>query len=447
MEFNGMNTVVVGAARSGVSSARLLRSKGAGVTLTDRNREEAIPADLSGLKETGVNIQAGGHKEQVFLAADLIVISPGVSMDIAPLKSARKKGINIISEIELASYFIKAPIIGITGTNGKSTTTTLVSKILQEDGKDVFVGGNLGAPLSDAVLSGERYDLVVCEISSFQLEGIKSFKPYIAAILNITPDHLDRYSSMDEYIEAKWRICKNQGNQDFTVLNLDDPLLSVKEGLTRSRTVHFSRKKRVEYGIFTEEGVITSSMGVYRDIIKTDDLLIKGVHNMENAMASAAICLSVGCRIESIEKSLKEFKGLEHRLEFVREIDGVRYINDSKGTNVGAVIKSLEGFESPIILIAGGRDKGGDFSPLKDLVTKKVKGLILIGEARGLLRSAFDGITDIAEAEDMSDAVRLARERGRMGDIVLLSPGCASFDMFRNYEERGRVFREIVNSI
>lgn len=447
MEFNGMNTVVVGAARSGVSAARLLRSKGAGVTLTDRNREETIPADLSGLKEAGVNIQAGGHNEQVFLAADLIVISPGVSMDIAPLKSARKKGIDIISEIELASYFIKAPIIGITGTNGKSTTTTLVGKILQEDGKDVFVGGNLGTPLSDAVLSGERYDLVVCEISSFQLEGIKSFKSHIAAILNITPDHLDRYSSMDEYMKVKWRICENQGNQDFAVLNLDDPLLSGKEGLTRSRTVHFSRKKMVEYGIFTEEGVITSSMGIYRHIIKTDDLLIKGVHNMENAMASAAISLSAGCRIESIEKSLKEFKGLEHRLEFVREIDGVRYINDSKGTNVGAVIKSLEGFESPIILIAGGRDKGGNFSPLKDLVTKKVKGLILIGEARELLRSAFDGITDIAEAKDMSDAVRLARERGRMGDIVLLSPGCASFDMFRNYEERGKVFREIVNGL
>ncbi len=447
MEFNGMNTVVVGAARSGVASAKLLRSKGAAVTLTDRNREETIPADLSGLKETGIIIQAGGHKEEVFLASDLIVISPGVPMDIGPLKSARKKGINIISEIELASYFIKAPIIGITGTNGKSTTTTLVGKILQEDGKDVFVGGNLGTPLSDAVLSGERYDLVVCEISSFQLEGIKSFKPHIAAMLNITPDHLDRYSTMVDYIEAKWRICANQGNQDFTVLNLDDPLLSGKEGRIRSRTIHFSRKKKIKYGIFTEEGVMTSSMGAYRDIIKTDDLLIKGVHNLENAMASAAISLSAGCRIESIEKALKEFRGLEHRLEFVREIDGVRYINDSKGTNVGAVVKSLEGFESPIILIAGGRDKGGDFSPLKDLVAEKVKGLILIGEAKGLLRSAFDGITDIAEAEDMSDAVRLARKRGRAGDIVLLSPGCASFDMFRNYEERGKVFREIVNSI
>lgn len=443
-----MHTVVVGAARSGISSARLLISKGAKVTITDKKGEDAFSAGLSRLKELGINTQFGGHDEAAFLAADLIVVSPGVPMDIPPLKKARKKGVDIISEVELASYFIQAPIIGITGTNGKSTTTTLVGEVAKRDGRHVFVGGNLGTPLSESALSEKKYDLLVCEISSFQLEGIKRFKPHIACILNITPDHLDRYSSMDDYIKAKWRICENQDPSDFAVLNVDDPLLTAEGRLIRPKTICFSRKRRVELGLFIDKGVISSSIeGYTADIIRTDDLLVKGVHNIENAMAATAVSLLAGCKIESVEKTLKEFKGLEHRLEFVREVDGVRYINDSKGTNVGAMVKSLEGFDSPIILIAGGRNKGGDFSLIKDQVAKKVKGLILIGEARKLLRSIFDGITDIAEAEDMLDAVRLAREKGRGGDVVLLSPGCASFDMFRDYEERGRAFKEIVNNI
>lgn len=447
MELNGRHTVVVGAAKSGISSARLLRSKGAKVTITDKKGKDAIPADLSMLKEMGVNVELGGHDKATFLASDLIVVSPGVPMDIPPLISARKKGIDIISEIELASYFIGTPIIGITGTNGKSTTTTLVGEILKRDGRNIFVGGNLGPPLSESLFSDKKYDLMVCEISSFQLEGIKRFKPHIAAILNITPDHLDRYISMDDYIKAKWRICENQESYDSIVLNLDDPLLTAGGRRIRSKIIRFSRKKRVEYGLFIDKGIIYSGIDGHTAIIKIDELLIKGVHNMENAMAAAAISLLAGCKIESIGRSLKEFRGLEHRLEFVREVDGVRYINDSKGTNVGAVVRSLEGFDSPIILIAGGRDKGSDFSPLKELIAKKVKRLILIGEARRLLESIFNGVTDIAKAEDMTDAVRLARDKGRSGDIILLSPGCASFDMFRNYEERGKVFKEIVNSI
>lgn len=447
MELKGMHTVVVGLAKSGISSSRLLASKGAKVTATDKKTEEAIQTDLPGLREMGVNIQLGGHNEKIFLAADLIVVSPGVPMDIPPLISAKKKGIKIISEIELASHFIEAPIIGITGTNGKSTTTTLVGEILQRDGKDVFVGGNLGAPLSDSILSGKKYDLLVCEISSFQLEGIKRFKPYIAAILNITPDHLDRYRSMEDYINAKWRICENQDPSDLLVLNLDDPLLARQGCRIRPKMIYFSRTRKAECGLFIDRGYIYSGIERQTPIIRVDDLLIKGVHNLENAMAAAAISILAGCRIENIEGSLKGFKGLEHRIEFVREIEGIRYFNDSKATNVGAMMRSLEGFDPPIILIAGGRAKGGDFSIIKDLVAKKVKGLILIGEARRLLRSYLDGTTEIAEAEDMMEAVTLAKEKASSGDIVLLAPGCASFDMFRDYEERGRVFKEIVNGL
>ena len=448
LNLKNKNVLVVGLARSGVSAVRLLLKEGAKVTVTDTAGKDKLVDAVSRLKGLSISYELGGHNLETFLKSDLIIISPGVPYKSEYLLKAREKGIPVISEIELAYNLLKSPIIGITGTNGKSTVTTLTGELIKACKRNVFVGGNLGTALTDAVLSDKKWDAAVAEISSFQLETIRDFRPKTAVLLNITPDHLDRYDSMDEYVWAKARIFENQDKSDFAVLNADDAYTSDIIKNIKSDIILFSRLKSIDRGVYIKGNDIVSNIsGKDEIVIKTDELGIKGVHNIENAMASIAAAQLSGCPVEFMRPALKRFAGLEHRLELVKTINGVKYINDSKGTNVGAVVKSLEGFSEPVILIAGGLDKGGDFTPLRGLVKEKVKCLILIGKAKDKIADAVGGLTDTIFASSLEDAVNIASHKADKGDVVLLSPACASFDMFKNYEERGRVFKEAVSRL
>lgn len=448
LKLKNKNILVVGLARSGVSAVRLLLREGAKVTVTDTAGKDRLADAISLLKGLSISYELGSHNLETFLKSGLIIISPGVPYKSEYLLRAKEKGIPVISEIELAYNLLKAPIIGITGTNGKSTVTTLTGELIKAYKRNVFVGGNLGTALSDAVLSDKKWDAAVAEISSFQLETIKDFRPMTAVLLNITPDHLDRYDSMDEYVWAKARIFENQGKDDFAILNADDAYTSDIIKNIKSGIILFSRLKSVERGVYIKGSDIVSNIsGKDEIVIKADELGIKGVHNIENAMASIAAAQLSGCPVEFMRQVLKRFAGLEHRLELVKVIDGVKYINDSKGTNVGAVVKSLEGFSEPVILIAGGLDKGSDFTPLGGLVKEKVKTLILIGKAKDKIADAVGGLTHTIFASSLEDAVNIASHKADEGDVVLLSPACASFDMFKNFEDRGRVFKEAVNRL
>jgi UDP-N-acetylmuramoylalanine--D-glutamate ligase len=439
---------------------------GADVTVTDRKSGQDLKDLLKGLPPS-VRLCLGGHPPEIFHDADLIVVSPGVPLDIRPLADAREKGKRVIGELELAYQIVQGaedrspvPFIAITGSNGKSTTTTLVDHMLRNGGKRTVLAGNIGNALTEEIWAmGPRAlpDAFVIEVSSFQLEAIETFRPDIAAILNITPDHLDRYHSMEEYRAAKAGIFVNQRPSDVLVLNADDPgAMHLYETRLRSRedgpkVVFFSREKEVG-GIFVRDGYVTANLaGLHvpcpMQLVKAADIRIKGVHNLENAMAASAMALLADCPAQAVIDSLREFPGLEHRLELVRELEGVKYINDSKGTNVGAVLKSVESFIEPLILIAGGRDKAGDFAELRGLVSQKVKALVLIGEAAGKIRDALGDLTMTIMAQDLRDAVRTSRSMANAGDVVLLSPACASFDMFRDYEDRGRQFKEIVKGL
>ncbi len=457
MEIKGKKVLVMGLARSGLGASNILAKLEAEVTVTDIKPIEAVEGYVKRLLPS-VRHVLGGHPGELFRETDMIVLSPGISLDNPHLQDAIKLGMPIISELELAYGLTDAPFIAITGTNGKSTTTTLVAEMLKLDGRNIILGGNIGNALTEeiymAVNTQKTIDFIVAEVSSFQLETIKEFRPKIAAILNITPDHMDRYHYMDAYIKAKERIFENQTSDDFLVLNADDPEINeVRSKKLEVRSVKpqilfFSRFKEVK-GVYFKNGVVYCnipdlSFPGHLPLIDADDIRIKGVHNLENAMAASLIAILCGCRIKAIRDTLVDFKGLEHRLEFVDEMDGVTYINDSKGTNIGAVMKSLEGFESPIILLAGGRDKDGDFSLLRGLVEKKVKTLILFGEAKDKISKAIGDATDTIMADTLKDAVEIARNQAERGDVVLLSPACASFDMFSDFEDRGRKFKEIV---
>ncbi|MBI5409021.1 MAG: UDP-N-acetylmuramoyl-L-alanine--D-glutamate ligase [Nitrospirae bacterium] len=481
MTFKDKNIVVVGLARSGTGAANLLSALGAKVTITDNKSRSSLEENVKGLSPD-VKVITDGNPLEVFDAADMVVISPGVPLTIPPLAGAKAKGVPIIGELELAYQVIKSEVgaihasplqiheplfIGITGTNGKSTTTMLVDLMLKEAGFNTLLGGNIGIALTEEILrfveaglkpAPTLPDFVVAEISSFQLETIKDFRPKIAAILNITPDHLDRYDGMDDYVGAKARIFENQTPEDFLILNADDPeLLKVRSEKLEVRSeelpqiAYFSRKKEVE-GIYLKDGIIYCSLFNFLlptshfPLISQNEIKIRGVHNIENAMAASLSALAAGCSIDAVRKVLETFPGLEHRLEFAGEIKGVRFVNDSKGTNVGAVLKSLEGFEN-VILIMGGLDKGSDFSVLKDLVKQRVISLILIGKAKDKIAGALGDAAETFMAKDLEAAVELSLTKASAGDTVLLSPGCASFDMFRDFEDRGRKFKEAVRKL
>ncbi|MFN3480183.1 MAG: UDP-N-acetylmuramoyl-L-alanine--D-glutamate ligase [Thermodesulfovibrionales bacterium] len=466
MEIKDKKVLVIGAARSGIGAANLLTMFGADVTITDIKPE----SDLTMLKKISLSVKRVFGNYPDINGTDLIIVSPGVPLDIEPLRRAKAKGIEIMGELELAYRFVKersrsgfpeAEFLAITGTNGKSTTTTLLNLMLQEGGFQTILGGNIGNALTEEIqqaLSSNNHGFpifIITEVSSFQLESIINFRPKVATILNITPDHLDRYRSMEDYIDAKALIFSRQQRDDFLVLNADDEtVMELYDSRLRKKkdspsVFFFSRKKEVR-GIYSQgEKVFCNipEMSIHEELIDSKDIMIKGLHNLENAMAASAMAILSGCRVEAVIRTLKGFHGLEHRLEFVRELDGIRFINDSKGTNVGAVLKSLEGFSEPVILIAGGRDKAGDFSLLRPLVKEKVKCLILIGEAREKIRKALGDLTETLMASSLEEAVKFAKEKATKGDVVLLSPACASFDMFRDFEDRGRQFKDIVKGL
>ncbi|MBW2323278.1 MAG: UDP-N-acetylmuramoyl-L-alanine--D-glutamate ligase [Deltaproteobacteria bacterium] len=441
----GRRVVVVGLARTGLAVAEFLLNHGAEVVCTDVLPAEKLDNQIEELAKKGAILELGGHRNETFTKADLIVVSPGVPPAITPLQKAMVKGVPVIGELEYAARYVTVPLIAVTGTNGKSTTTTLIGEILKAAGRKTFVGGNLGNPLINLVNSEEAVDLAVVEVSSFQLESVESFHPQIAIHLNLTPDHLDRYDDFNAYAEAKARIFSRQGPDDTAVLNTDDG--NVAEIKTQARRLMFSRKKKIEDGAFIEDGkVFLAQQGRTIGVLALEETRLKGSHNQENIMAALLAAWAAGIDMETAFKAAADFKGLPHRIEFAGEYKHVRYYNDSKATNVGAVIKSLESFEEPVILIAGGRDKDGDFNLLRPAVEGKVKLLILMGEAREKMAKALEGAVETVLVKNMAEAVALAGRKAGPGEAVLLAPACASFDMFKDYTHRGRVFTQLVQS-
>lgn len=440
--------IVVGLGRSGVSAANLLYSRGATVSVTDSRGEGELGSSLSLLKGNP-KLFLGGDEGIDISIFDLAVASPGVPWDSEMLTSLRDGGIKVIGELELASYYADKPIIAITGTNGKTTTSTLVKDMLVAGGKRVFLGGNIGVPLSDYILGEEEADYLVCEVSTFQMEGVDLFHPYISTILNITEDHLDRHADMDEYITLKKRVYLNQGEGDHFLLNLDDQIVSSLDTPPFVAKHSFSRTTTtIANGAFLSgDQLFLSNGGVARKIGDVKELKIKGVHNIENVLAAAAIAYICGVSVEDIRRVAVSFKGIKNRMEFVDSIDGITFINDSKGTNVGAAVRSIEGIDTPLILIAGGKDKGGDYAPLREAIEAKVKEVILIGEASDRISSFLPKTVYQTRASSLCEAVAIAYEKGEDGDTVLLSPACSSFDMFKSYEDRGNHFREAVKAI
>ena len=447
MDLNRKKVLVVGLARTGIATARFLKAKGSLVTATEMKPEEEMKEALEELKGMDIGAEWGGHQTETFLKQDMIVVSPGVDLSIEPIQRAIQQGVRVISEIELAYHFIRVPIIAVTGTNGKTTTTLLIGEMLKEDGRKVGVGGNVGEPLILFADGEGRWEVLVVEISSFQLEAIEDFRPRISVLLNITEDHLDRYSSYGDYIEAKVRIFANQNSGDVAVLNRDDPIVMQFGERVMARRVLFSLKGKLDEGAFSNGQTISLRRGGREEKYSLAKTSLKGIHNVENIMAALTSARIFGCSKKAIQGVINRFEGLEHRLEFVREIGGVRFYNDSKGTNVGSVVKSLQSFSEPLILIAGGKDKNGDLSPLEELIRKRVKHLILIGEAKERMNRELGGLTDTIMAKTVEEAVLLAHRKAKAGEVVLLSPACSSFDMFKDYKERGRIFKEAVKHL
>lgn len=448
MDLHGRKVLVVGLARTGLATAAFLKAKGSIVSTTEMKPGEEMGEAIRELEGIGVSqMEWGGHQARTFLNQDLIVVSPGVDLKIEPIRKALEKGIQLISEIELAYQFIRVPIIAVTGTNGKTTTTHLIGEMLKEEGKKVGVGGNVGEPLILFADGGDRWEVLVAEVSSFQLEAIEDFRPGICVLLNITEDHLDRYTSYEDYVEAKARIFKNQTSREVAILNGDDPVVTRLGERVGARKILFSLKERLGEGAFWNSQKVILRLGGEEESYSLAKAPLKGVHNVENMMAALAAVRIYGASKKAAETVLDRFEGLEHRLEFVREIDGVRFFNDSKGTNVGSVVKSLQSFSDPVILIAGGKDKNGDLSPLRDPIRERVKRLILIGEARERMARELGGLTETTKAKTLEEAILLAYQTARRGEVVLLSPACSSFDMFKDYKERGKVFKEAVHRL
>jgi UDP-N-acetylmuramoylalanine--D-glutamate ligase len=449
MQVNGKHILIVGAARSGMAAAHFLRARGARVTLNDAKPVEQWP-ETRELSATGIEIVGGGHPLELFAQADLIVVSPGVPLALEVFQHARKVGVPVIGEVELAARFLRGRIVGITGSNGKTTTTTLIGELLKDGGLSTQVGGNIGTALISLVETSSDDSYTVVELSSFQLEAVEQLHCFVAVLINITPDHLDRYDSMEAYAAAKANIFINQTPNDFAVLNADDERVAKMDALTPARVIWFSRKSalpNVQAGIFLRgEQIVSRWDGVEQVLLERADITLRGDHNLENVMSALGVGLACGVASASMRATIRQFKGVEHRLEFVAELDGVKYYNDSKATNVDAAIKSLEAFPGGITVILGGKDKGGDFTPLAPLVKERCEHVILIGAAAEKIASALAKTRPLHRAATLRDAVRLGGQLTQPGGVVLLAPACASFDMFDNFEHRGRVFKEEVVS-
>lgn len=445
MELANQNTLIVGLGKSGIAAGRFLKNKGACVTITDKADEKELSAYLATARESGIEMELGRHEIASFETADLIVVSPGVPHTIEPIIRAKHRGVPVIGEIELAYQFIREPIIAITGTNGKTTTTELVGEMLESSGFKVFVGGNIGNALIGYADQEEKAEIVVAEVSSFQLDTIDTFKPKVAVLLNITEDHLDRYPDFQAYAAAKGRIFENQQADDTAVLNGSDTIIRTLSKDIKSRKFFFNCHEAGEAGARINGQTMIIGLSPETEIeIDLSAIKLTGRHNMENAAAACLAALAAGGTIAGIQSALMKFKGLAHRLEYVDTIDNIKYFDDSKATNVGAVARALESFRNPVVLIMGGRDKGGSYHVLKDLVERHTKALILLGEAKERIKSALGHIVPTREASTMKEAVLLARQAAVPGDAILLSCACSSFDMYRSYAERGEAFRRVV---
>jgi UDP-N-acetylmuramoylalanine--D-glutamate ligase len=416
--------------------------------VSDSKSPDQLGNEIPALLDCGITVETGGHGERTFRGQDLIVVSPGVPSDSAPLQQARIHGVPIIGEIELASQFLQGRILAITGSNGKTTTTTLTGEILAASGFPVVVGGNIGTPAVSLVEKTSPASFAVLEISSFQLETIQTFRPFISCILNITPDHLDRHRTFEAYVDAKARIFENQNEKDFCVLNADDPASYQLTGRAHCPVLHFSRRTEVAAGAFVRGGTIFFRDGKSeREILPTAEIPLKGAHNLENVLAAVCLASLSGCPPASIRQAVRAFKAVEHRLEFVAEIAGVSYYNDSKATNVDATLKALESFPANIHLILGGKDKGSDYSVMNDLLRQRVKRVYTIGAAAEKIERQIGDAVEIFPAGTLENAVRRAATTAVHGDVILLAPACASFDQFQSYEHRGKVFKEVVQAL
>lgn len=447
MDVNGKRVLVVGLGKSGVASALFLAARGAKVAVSDAKSSEQLRDEMPQLLDAGISVETGQHGERTFRDQDLIVVSPGVPFDVPQLTHARELGIPVIGEVELAARFLKGHIVAITGSNGKTTTTTLAGDIIAAGGRTTLVGGNIGTPAITFADRATDDTWLVLEISSFQLETIQSFHPQIAVVLNITPDHLDRHHTFENYVGAKARIFENQAANDFAVLNADSQAcVNLALGL-KSSVCWFSRLKEIDNGAFVSGDKI-----VWRDEADTIEIMpvsqigLKGAHNVENVLAAVCVGMLAGIKPEQIRNAVAAFKAVEHRLEYVATINGVEYYNDSKATNVDATIKALESFPGRIHLILGGKDKGSDYSVLNDLLRERVKRVYTIGAAASKIEAQARG-TEIVGVGTLEAAVKRASESAIPGDIVLLAPACASFDQFNSYEHRGRVFKDLVRQL
>jgi UDP-N-acetylmuramoylalanine--D-glutamate ligase len=450
MELKNKRVLVVGLGKSGIAAAMFLRRQGARVTVSDARSAMALAKEIPTLLDAGIMVESGGHGLLTFRRQDLIVVSPGVPMDTPEVKQVIGYGMPVIGELELASRFLKGRIVAITGSNGKTTTTTLVGKILKEAGLPTLVGGNIGLPVVDLVPESMDESVSVLEVSSFQLETIEQFRPWIAVVLNITPDHLDRHGSFENYAAMKTRITENQTAEDLLVLNAEDKPTQMIAAKTKAQIFWFSPRRPIKQGAFVhgDSIVFIPNEGAKAEpIMPVAEIPLKGSHNVENVLAAVCAARLAGAPAEKIRASVRSFKAVEHRLEFVRTVQGVEYFNDSKATNVDAAMKAVLSFPSGIHLILGGKDKDSDYTTLSSLLRERVKAVYTIGSAAEKIERELHGVVKMVGAGTIDVAVREASKAAVPGDVVLLAPACSSFDQFENYEHRGRTFRQIVNEL
>ncbi len=446
-DFKNKKVLVLGMGRSGLAAALLLNHKGAQVLVNDQGKPEILRRAIRQLKRENIPVKLGAHEFSLVEGMDCIVVSPGIRSELPMLEKARQENIPVISEIELAYQFNRAPLIAVTGSNGKSSTVTLLGEVFKTVGRSTCVGGNIGTALCAICEKLTPEDTLIAEISSFQLENIKNFCPWVSIILNVTPDHQDRYPDFESYYQAKLNIFRNQKAGQFLILNNDDPQLrKIKNVLPQ--TIRFSQEEPLQKGVFIQNGeVLSTLLGAKTKIMAVKDVYHSGIHPLTNILAVIAVALIAKIPPVKIRDSIKKFKGLEHRIEFVRTFREVRYFNDSKATNVDSVQFALSNFKEPVHLIAGGYDKGGDFNQLVSAIQQHVKDVILIGQAAKKMKACWQSLVPLHAAKDMKRAVQLARKLARPGETVLLSPACASFDMFNNFEERGKVYKEQVRAL
>jgi len=445
MDVRGKRVLIVGLARSGRAAAHQLRRCGAVVTVTDSRPPCAFSEAISELLADQVGLELGLHRQQTFLRQDLIVTSPGVPWDHPLLRAARERKIPILPEVEVATWFLKGRLVGVTGTNGKTTTTALLGRMLQTSGLPTFIGGNIGVPLISAAGEAGPETIAVAELSSFQLEAVQHLRPHVAVLLNLTPNHLDRHSSYEDYVAAKAQIFRNQTAEDYAVLNADDPTVMGLAPAIASRKIYFSRLQELPDGVSLSEGQVVYRVGnLERVLFEPKDVLLKGVFNLENVFAASAAACVLGADFRAIRRAIREFGGVEHRLEFVRDIREVAFYNDSKATSVDATAKALSAFDYGVHLIMGGKDKGSPYQPLTPLLAGRVREILVIGEAAEKIARELGDEVEIVRAGDLDTAVRRAFESAAPGDVVLLAPACSSFDQFQDFEHRGRAFKAAV---